>query len=176
MEIEKFYEYHNNNKQYTETKIDSIQNILDKYFKGYTFKFASKSVFCFGKDSEENSLLIFEQDVYLDIQAKMGEVNKSIGGYNIYEINKKLQNPFFNNNNQYLESHFYFRDSEYFKKIKYFISKILILSDEMNHYPSIKWDSNRIVEIKIYTHDTDALSDKDFLLADKISQIWYNLI
>jgi pterin-4a-carbinolamine dehydratase len=173
MEIEKFYEYYNNTKNYTETKIDYIESLLDKSYRGYKFKFASKSVFCFGK--EESSILIFDEDSYLDIQGKMGKKAKNIGGYNIYEIDKNLKNPFFNNNNQYLESHFYFRDSDYFKKIKYFMSKILTLSEELNHYPSINWDSNRIVEIKIYTHDTGFLSDKDFLLADKISQIWYNI-
>lgn len=175
MEIEKFFEYYKDSEKKSNTKIDVIQNLVNDIEKGYKFKFASSSVFCFGKDKEE-SLLLFEEDAHTDIQNKLGKKLKSIGGYNVYKIDKNLKNPFFNNNNQYLESHFYFIDSDYFKKIKYFISKIMTISEELNHYPSIKWDSNRIVEVKLKTNNSDSLTEKDFILSERISEIWYNLI
>lgn len=160
----------------SKTKIDFIQSILDTIEKGYKFKFASTSVFCFGKG--DNSILLFDQDSHLNIQKLFNKSNKlkSIGGYNIYKVNKKLENPFFNNDNEYLESHFYFTDNDYFKKIKYFISKIMSVAEELDHYPSIKWDSNRIVEIKIYSHKTGTVTEKDFQLSERISQIWQNLL
>jgi pterin-4a-carbinolamine dehydratase len=176
MKVEKFYEYYKDINNMSDTKINVIQKLVNGVDKGFEFKFASSSVFCFGKDKEEISILLFDEDIHLDIQNKLGKKVKSIGGYNIYRIDKILKNPFFNNNNQYLESHFYFLDNDYFKKIKYFISKIMSISEELNHYPSINWDSNRIVEIRIYTHKTGGLTEKDFILSERISDVWYNII
>ncbi len=175
MIIEKFSDFYKHDSDLNKTKIDYIQSILDTIEKGYKFKFASASVFCFGK--EETTILLFYQDSNINIQNLFNKSNKlkSIGGYNIYKVNKKLENPFFNDNNQYLESHFYFTDNDYFKKIKYFISKIMSVAEELNYYPSIKWDANRIVEIKIYNHETGTVTEKDLKLSERISQIWQNL-
>lgn len=172
MKVEKFSEFKND---YSKTKIDNIEPIVNSIEKGYKFKFASKSVFCFGKDNK--SILLFEQDSHLNIQAMFEKTNmlSSIGGYNIYKVNKKLENPFFNDNNQYLESHFYFRDNDYFKKIKYFISKIMSVAEELDIYPELKWDSNRIVEVKIYSHKSSIITEKQIELSKRISQIWYNI-
>ena len=82
-----------------------------------------------------------------------------------------MENPFFNDSNK-LESHFYFRESDYFKKIKYFISKIFNLAEEIEIYPVIKWEGC-VVEVLI---KSDNLTDKEYLLANKISDIWNNLL
>ncbi len=176
MLIEKFSDYNKPTMNSNKTIVEYLQPILDKIEKGFVFKFAATSVFCFGK--KDVSILLFEQDSYLNIQKLFNKSNKlsSNSGYNIYKIDKNLENPFFNNNNQYLESHFYFTDKDYFKKVKYFISKIMSIADELNHYPCIKWDSNKIVEIKIMNHESNSLSEKDFLLSERISEVWYNLI
>ena len=174
MIVEKFIEFIYNEDS-NKTKIDYIQPLIDGIEKNYEFRFASQYVYCFGKD--DTSLLIFEQDSHLNIQNLFSKKNllKNIGGYNIYKVNKKLENPFFNNENQYLDSYFYFRDNDYLKKIKYFISKIMIISNELDQYPIINWCSERVLEIKIKAEDIK-LSEKDFLLAEKITDVWNNII
>lgn len=166
MIVEKFSEFYNNSNN----KIDNIQNIINKIEKGFKFKFASSHVFCF--TNSDKSILIFEQDSHLNIQNNIEKkLLKNIGGYNIYKIDKKLENPFFNCDNQYLESVFYFLDNDYFQKIKYFISKIIHVSEELNYYPYIEWNEN-IIKIKIINNP---LNDEDYHLADRITQIWKNV-
>ena len=48
MIVEKFSEFSNKNNN--KTIIDYIESILLNLYKGYSFKFASNGVFCFGKD------------------------------------------------------------------------------------------------------------------------------
>ena len=128
--------------------------------------FSYKSLFLF-------SIVFFDENLYLNIQNLFDkkELIKNIGGYNIYKINKKLENPFFNDSNK-LESHFYFRDKDYFKKIKYFISKIMNISDEIGIYPKLSWD-NKIVKVII---ESEKLSEQDIILANRIADIWKNLL
>lgn len=173
MIVEKFKTYNQTNKP-DMSLIDNIQILMNSIDKGFKFKFGTSNVFCFGKD--DISILIFEQDSHPNIQKMFDKSNKikNLGGYNFFKINRKLENPFFNNGNQYLESYFYFNDKNSFKKVKYFISKILSISEEMEYFPAINWDSNKIVSIKI-SPKNNILGDNDFLLANKITEIWNNL-
>lgn len=173
--VERFSDYFKQSND-SKTIIDNISMILNKIDKGYNYSFCSKSVYCFSNDTK--SILIFEQDAHTNIQKifKKTQLIKNIGGFNFYKVDKKLENPFFNDTNC-LESHFYFFDKkeEANKKIKYFIQKIFNISDELEHYPSINYNGDNKVEIKILTRDANNITDKDFILAERITEIWNNI-
>lgn len=74
--------------------------------------------------------------------------------------------------NNYLVKEFLFRD---FKTAIQFINKIAIVSEEMNHHPDWSNSFNR-VEIKLQTKDLHGvITEKDFLLAEKIDTIFFSL-
>jgi len=177
MKIVKFNEYNSNIKEKLSiTKIDILESLVNKIDKDFIYQFSAQNVFCFVNEKQKESLILFDQDSYLDLQKDLKKSHfKEIDGYIIYKIKKQLVNPFFNNDNQYLESHFYFKDNNHFNKIQYFLNKILKISEELNHYPVLEWDSNRLVKIKLFTHKTNSVTDIDFDFAQKIANIWNNI-
>ena len=50
------------------------------------------------------------------------------------------------------------------------LDKVRTLADEENHHPDIHWYYNKI-EIDLYTHTINGLSENDFILAAKINEI-----
>lgn len=52
-----------------------------------------------------------------------------------------------------------------------FVNKIVPLAEDMNHHPDIRIYAYRKVSIHLFTHDENAITEKDFLLAEKINQI-----
>ncbi len=171
MEVIKFKDFLSENKHIKpESLLDIIGDLVSKIEKGYKFESCATSVFCFGNG--ESSILVFDQDAYPEIQGKKESI-RNLGGYNFYK-EKKITNPFFNTG-EYLESCFVFDGEDYFEKIKYFISKILAAATELGHYPSINWDSDKMVQVKIYTHKTGSVTEKDVELSRKISAVWNNI-
>lgn len=170
--IQKFFEYNKNIRVINENNsLDNISNILMKIDKGFKYQSSATNVYCYVND--KSSILVFEVDSYLNIQKSINNnFIKFLGGYNFYKIDKKLVNPFFNNDNTKLESHFYFEKND-FKKIKYFISKILNYSEELNVKPTIKWNGDNLVEILIVNNNK--LNDNDYKFAENISNIWNDL-
>ena len=51
-----------------------------------------------------------------------------------------------------------------------FISKIALEAEKMDHHPEITNVSNK-VEIKLFTHDLNQISEKDISLAKKIDKL-----
>lgn len=172
MIVEKFSEFNKEFKNGFEF-VSSLLNKLDK--KGYKYEFSATSIYAFTKD--DTSLIFFSENEYLTQQSKLKDnFLKYIGGYNVYEVDQKLDNPFFKNGNK-LESVFYFQEKDYakrFKKIRYFMNKVMATAEEVEHYPIVNYDSKSSVQIICYTHDEDVneLTDKDIILAEKITKIW----
>ena len=121
--------------------------------------------------------MFFSEDEYSTQQDKLKDnLLENISGYNVYEINQKLDNPFFKNENK-LESIFYFQEKDYakrFKKIRYFINKVMATAEEIEYYPIVNYDSKNSVQIICYNHETDAvdITDDDIILSEKITKIW----
>ncbi|PSN83671.1 4a-hydroxytetrahydrobiopterin dehydratase [Candidatus Marsarchaeota G2 archaeon ECH_B_SAG-G16] len=59
---------------------------------------------------------------------------------------------------------------EDFKRAIEFITRIAQEADALDHHPDI-YNSYNTVEIKITTHDEMGVTQKDFVLADKIESI-----
>ena len=57
-----------------------------------------------------------------------------------------------------------------FKSALAFVNKVGTLAEEQGHHPDIllRWGS---VEITLWTHAVDGLTESDFILADKIDQL-----
>lgn len=51
-----------------------------------------------------------------------------------------------------------------------FTVQVAMLSDKMNHHPEIALSYNE-VEITLYTHDADSLTEKDFMVAKAIDNL-----
>jgi 4a-hydroxytetrahydrobiopterin dehydratase len=51
-----------------------------------------------------------------------------------------------------------------------FVTKIALESEKMNHHPDILISYNK-VKIKLITHETNQISDKDIVLAKKIDEL-----
>lgn len=59
---------------------------------------------------------------------------------------------------------------ESFQDAMKFVNLVAEISEELNHHPEI-FISNNILNLNIYTHDTNTLTDLDFKLAQKIDEI-----
>jgi 4a-hydroxytetrahydrobiopterin dehydratase len=80
-------------------------------------------------------------------------------------------------------SNWILKDKVIFKSFKFdnyplcikFVNQIAIISEEINHHPEIiiNWGK---VELKIYTHDLNGLTEKDFILAGKIDKLETSII
>ncbi len=49
------------------------------------------------------------------------------------------------------------------------VNQIAELAEKMNHHPDLRIYSYKMLEITIYTHTTNDISDKDYQLAEKIT-------
>ncbi|MCF8372293.1 MAG: 4a-hydroxytetrahydrobiopterin dehydratase [Bacteroidales bacterium] len=58
-----------------------------------------------------------------------------------------------------------------FKSCLIFVNKVAAVADEMNHHPDILIHSYNKVKISTYTHSQNRISDKDFVLCQKINEI-----
>ncbi|HBH06358.1 MAG TPA: 4a-hydroxytetrahydrobiopterin dehydratase [Flavobacteriales bacterium] len=52
-----------------------------------------------------------------------------------------------------------------------FVNKIVPLAEGMNHHPDIEIYSYRKVRVRLFTHDKNQITEKDFLLAESINQL-----
>lgn len=64
-----------------------------------------------------------------------------------------------------LEKDFYFQD---FKSALNFTNKIAKIAEKENHHPEIRLSYGK-VRVILFTHKFNAISDLDFMLAEKIS-------
>ena len=59
---------------------------------------------------------------------------------------------------------------ESFKEALEFVNKVADISENVNHHPDIFISFNR-VNLNIYTHDTNSITELDFELAQKIDEL-----
>ncbi|WNM19139.1 4a-hydroxytetrahydrobiopterin dehydratase [Flavobacterium capsici] len=69
--------------------------------------------------------------------------------------------------NECLEKQFLFED---FNQALGFILKVGILAEKQNHHPEINNVYNKVT-LRIYTHDANGITDKDFKLANSIDKL-----
>lgn len=79
---------------------------------------------------------------------------------------KTLNSPWVLMNNS-LHRAFIFKD---FEAAFSFITHVAEIAEELNHHPRWENEYNK-VDIALYTHDADGITEKDFILAQKIDQI-----
>ena len=84
----------------------------------------------------------------------------------IYKYLSKLDN-WKNIENHHITKNYYFKN---FNEAINFVNKVSEIAEKMNHHPDITVSYN-IVEIKIFTHKVNSLTDKDFKLASAIDKI-----
>ncbi|MEM5811978.1 MAG: 4a-hydroxytetrahydrobiopterin dehydratase [Candidatus Aenigmatarchaeota archaeon] len=82
-------------------------------------------------------------------------VKKKIKGWKI--INGKL------------ERDFVFKD---FVQALKFVNKVGKVAEKLNHHPDIIIHSWNKVKLINYTHSVKDLTEKDFILAEKINELW----
>lgn len=58
-----------------------------------------------------------------------------------------------------------------FKSALEFVNKVGMLAEEVNHHPDIELSWGKVV-IKLSTHDSNTVTDKDRYLANKIDNIY----
>jgi 4a-hydroxytetrahydrobiopterin dehydratase len=58
-----------------------------------------------------------------------------------------------------------------FKSCLNFVNKIATIAEELNHHPDILIHSFNKVKISSYTHSQNRISDKDFVLCQRINEI-----
>jgi 4a-hydroxytetrahydrobiopterin dehydratase len=66
-----------------------------------------------------------------------------------------------------LHKHFEFAD---FKEAFAFLQKVAELAEEQQHHPRIENEYNK-VDLYLRTHDADAVTDKDHMLAEAIDAL-----
>lgn len=71
-------------------------------------------------------------------------------------------------NDHHLNRHFKFKD---FKTALYFVNKVGEISEQENHHPDIYLSYGK-VQIDILTHKINGLTENDFILAAKVSNIF----
>lgn len=69
--------------------------------------------------------------------------------------------------NNYLRRDFEFAD---FKEAMIFINKVAELAEEMNHHPDWSNSYNKLT-IKLFTHDKNSITEKDYSLAKAIDNL-----
>ena len=52
-----------------------------------------------------------------------------------------------------------------------FLMKIAVIADEMNHHPDCKIHKAFQLEITLFTHDKNKITDLDYQLAEKINNL-----
>lgn len=56
-----------------------------------------------------------------------------------------------------------------------FVAQVAMISEKLNHHPMIEWNYTEIV-LRIFTHDANGITNKDFQWIEKINQILYKNI
>ena len=51
------------------------------------------------------------------------------------------------------------------------LNKIALVAEELNHHPELKIHGYKFLDIEIYTHTTNSITEKDRVLAKKIDLI-----
>eukprot|EP00919_Chromeraceae_sp_WS-2016_P062813 GHVR01148714.1.p1 GENE.GHVR01148714.1~~GHVR01148714.1.p1 ORF type:complete len:126 (+),score=17.39 GHVR01148714.1:86-463(+) len=82
-------------------------------------------------------------------------------------LNKQLSKGWSVKDSNHLYKTFKFKD---FKEALSFTNKVGLVSDEEGHHPDVILSYGE-VSIKLHTHDTKGLTQKDFILALKIDDI-----
>ncbi len=52
------------------------------------------------------------------------------------------------------------------------LDNIRQIANQMNHHPDFEVFDYKNIRFKLYTHDSDSVSDLDYALADKIDQVY----
>ena len=58
-----------------------------------------------------------------------------------------------------------------FSKAINFVNKIHPIAEELGHHPNLLIHSYNKVKVMLYTHSEDKITEKDYLLAEKIDAI-----
>ena len=69
----------------------------------------------------------------------------------------------------YLEKEFIFNN---FKQAVNFVNKIAVLAEKLGHHPDILIYQYKKVKISLSTHSENKITDKDYLLASQIDEIF----
>ncbi len=77
--------------------------------------------------------------------------------------------PRWNAETNYLVKVFSFNS---FKEAVNFVNKIVPIAEEMKHHPDIEIFSYKKVKVKLTTHETGQISERDLILAEKISKLF----
>jgi 4a-hydroxytetrahydrobiopterin dehydratase len=92
-----------------------------------------------------------------------------LNGRALAKIHKQLSHPA---QWQVVNAHHLFSQRKFpdFKSALAFVNKVGALAEEQGHHPDIalRWG---LVEIALWTHAVDGLTESDFILADKIDQL-----
>ncbi|MEK7616805.1 MAG: 4a-hydroxytetrahydrobiopterin dehydratase [Patescibacteria group bacterium] len=67
-----------------------------------------------------------------------------------------------------LQRKFTFKD---FKEAMVFVNKVADLANSEDHHPNINIHSYKKVDITLYTHAIEGLSENDYIIAAKINQL-----
>ena len=60
---------------------------------------------------------------------------------------------------------------EDFEEALALLNKIALVAQELNHHPELKIHGYKFLDIEIYTHTTNSITEKDRVLAKKIDLI-----
>ena len=71
--------------------------------------------------------------------------------------------------NNFLTKEFEF---ENFLKVVEFINKIAKIAEKENHHPDLKLYSYKKLKVMLFTHSENKITDKDYLLAKKIDELF----
>jgi 4a-hydroxytetrahydrobiopterin dehydratase len=170
--VDKFSKILENKKHSHASNVMKILSNLG--YSDFRYKYSTDGIYSFtdGKDS----ILVIDPDKHImlqhNIEKELDEEVKELNGYKFYIMyDTVVNNPWFENLSS-LDADFVFDN---FKEVKRFITGILELSTEQNHYPCISYDSYNVVKVKLYTHDTNGITKDDYKLAIKITKL-YNSI
>jgi len=59
-----------------------------------------------------------------------------------------------------------------FKQALEFVNKVGELAEREGHHPDLKLSWGK-VEVKLYTHNIDGLSENDFIMAAKVDKLYF---
>ncbi len=62
-------------------------------------------------------------------------------------------------------------ERENFKEVLVLVNKIGELAEELNHHPDMRIFNYKFLEITLYTHSEQAITEKDRLLANEIDKL-----
>ena len=85
------------------------------------------------------------------------------------QINKNLEKlKGWSLNENFIEKNFTFKD---FSEAFAFMTRVALIAETLNHHPD--WSNvYNTVTVKLSTHDTKGITDKDFTFAEKVEQLF----